>query len=414
MNGHLKRRQGLACLALLASALGAGPGCGHSSDSGVPAQAGSGSSGAGSGGEPPDTLDSAGAGGQSGAPEAPQEGEAGASGSPSDSAAGTGGALDAAGAAGMAGAPSDETPTLTLLGATTLVLDCGASYSEPGATAVDAEDGALEVSIAGADIDTSKPGQFAVQYQATDSATHRAVATRSVLVCGPTCADLGKEAIDLSPWSKIQYELKSQPDANWTLSNGGFNAKQSVNADASILLSDFDTTDLSIEGTWTMLSSSDDDFVGFVFGYRDRGHYYLFDWKGATQDYPNSGDTALVGMSLKVVNVPQDPVYADLWNSVGTLNVKPLEQQGAPLHNSVAWQKNVEYHFFLEFHAGSFRIDVRDPLGASLQSWSVNDATYASGAFGFYNFSQAPVNYASFKKRAVPPACSTVAPPPTP
>ena len=46
-------------------------------------------------------------------------------------------------------------------------------------------------------------------------------------------------------------------------------ARQTVNADASILFSDFALTNDHIEGTWRVDTAGDDDFMGFVFGYQD-------------------------------------------------------------------------------------------------------------------------------------------------
>jgi hypothetical protein len=292
------------------------------------------------------------------------------------------------------------------------VLDCGASFVDPGASALDAEDGVLEVVVSGiAALDTSKPGEFSLSYTATDSAALSASVERRVFVCGPSCGDLGKVPIDVSGWQVVQYEQNSQPDAKWVVAADGFSVRQTVNADASMLISDFETDDLAIEGTWTMSTSSDDDFVGFVFGYRDRGHFELFDWKGATQTY--EGTQALVGMTLKHVAAPPpvtEPLQLtvdDLWATVGTTSVIPMSAEGAALHNAVPWAKNKPYRFAFESHAGSFRLSVHDGE-TLLVDWSVHDSTYTSGKFGFYNFSQAPVQYETFTRRATPPACSTV------
>jgi hypothetical protein len=38
----------------------------------------------------------------------------------------------------------------------------------------------------------------------------------------------------------------------------------------------------------------------------------------------------------------------------------------------------------------------------------VRDRAHTSGKFGFYNFSQAPVQYETFTRRETPMACSTV------
>jgi hypothetical protein len=162
-----------------------------------------------------------------------------------------------------------------------------------------------------------------------------------------------------------------------------------VNAVPSILLSHFSLTNSFIDGSWKAGNDGDDDFMGFVFGYQDRGHFYLFDWKQGNQD------TALIGMSIKSVHIPggADPNYTpdqDLWAT----NANPA-RVSLLKHNSIGWVDNVLYNFHLEFHAGQFTIEVKQ--GATvLESWTVNDNTYTSGKFGFYNYSQSQVEYQGF------------------
>jgi hypothetical protein len=122
-------------------------------------------------------------------------------------------------------------------------------------------------------------------------------------------------------------------------------------------------------------------------------------------------------MGLKVVSVAMPPATGpiqltvdDLWSSVGSPNVKPIQKGGMPVRNAIPWQFNTDYWFVLEFHAGKFRIEVQDKDRKVLESWSIADDTYKGGKFGFYNFSQGPVVYATFRKRATPVACSNVAP----
>jgi hypothetical protein len=349
-------------------------------------------------------------------------GEAGAAAGEGGTSAGEGGAGNAgtAGESGNAGAagggPDTTAPVITRAGSSEIALDCGDDYTEPGVSAFDDEDGAVAVTTTGvAAIDTTAPGRFVVEYAAEDAAGNRATASRGVNVCGPNCGDLGKDAIDHSAWTQIQYEFESQPHANWDVASDGLSVLQTLNADASILLSDFDATDLAIEGLWRMSSSdTDDDFVGFVFGYQDANRYYLFDWKRATQ--ASGGADALVGMTLKVVDFDPPLVldnglyatpYQEFWATAGTTNVRPIIQDGQPLHNDVPWEFNHDYRFFLEFHPGSFKIRIESAAGV-LESWSVTDDTYTSGGFGFFNNSQGAVSYSSFTERVTPPACSTV------
>ena len=108
--------------------------------------------------------------------------------------------------------------------------------------------------------------------------------------------------LDLSTWVVEQYELNVQADASWTVS-GAENeiAFQSVNADASIFHGGFESVGTRIEGTFEVATANDDDLIGFVFGYQNRGQYYLFDWKQADQGAAGLG-FAERGMTVKVVD----------------------------------------------------------------------------------------------------------------
>jgi hypothetical protein len=169
-----------------------------------------------------------------------------------------------------------------------------------------------------------------------------------------------------------------------------------VNADASILLSDFDITNQQIEGSWRVDTASDDDFMGFVFGYQGRGEYYLFDWKQSDQSDPLG--FAERGMSVKVVSVPggADPTGADLWPTSGSVDVTLL------MHNTIQWQDLTDYNFRLNFSPGLFEIEVMEGM-TTLEEWVISDSTFMSGLFGFYNYSQGNVVYSGFTQEDDPP-----------
>lgn len=63
-----------------------------------------------------------------------------------------------------------------------VVVECGTSYRDPGATATDACDGGLYVHIDATGVDTNEPGDYAVKYTATDGAGNKAETTRPVEV----------------------------------------------------------------------------------------------------------------------------------------------------------------------------------------------------------------------------------------
>ena len=92
---------------------------------------------------------------------------------------------------------------------------------------------------------------------------------------------------DFSAWNVVQYELGAQPDASWVISADGLTVDQTVNADPSIFLSQATFSRGAVEGE--IGSGTAPDFMGFVFGYQDRGRFYLFDWKKAGASWQDFG-----------------------------------------------------------------------------------------------------------------------------
>ncbi|MFP4015681.1 MAG: putative Ig domain-containing protein, partial [Halanaerobiales bacterium] len=206
------------------------------------------------------------------------------------------------------------------------------------------------------------------------------------------------ELMDLSGWEVITYDdwnYEANPSPNWIIDEETNTARQTLNANASILLSDFDLSNHIMEGTWRVDSSADDDFMGFVFAYQNENQYYLFDWKQTSQSYPDYG-YAKAGMSVKVVNTGSPPLANDLWESEGNgERVKVL------YHNDISYEDFTDYHFSLHFKSGSFTITVKEGEKV-LDIINIEDDTYTSGKFGFYNFSQEQLIYQGFKRSLLP------------
>ena len=214
---------------------------------------------------------------------------------------------------------------------------------------------------------------------------------------------------NLSSWESVIYDYPAngQGKAVWVLSHDNQWATQKVNGDPTILVSDIDITGTIVEGSWMMKRNSDDDLVGFVFGYQDPGHFYLLDWKKGTQKVDGNG-TAKQGISIKVADTdysgvkkgklePSQPFDGkDLWNTEGS------EGKVALLYHeeTEGWEFDIEYNFFLEFIPGSFTLEVKDGERI-IFSKKIMDTTYKNGKFGFYNFSQAPVVYKGFKTTTI-------------
>src|SRR5690606_29923885 len=78
---------------------------------------------------------------------------------------------------------------------------------------------------------------------------------------------------DFSDWETVQYQTGAQPAANWVISPDGLSVDQTVNADPSIFLSQATFSNGTVEGE--IGSGTAPDFMGFVFGYQDRGRFYV-------------------------------------------------------------------------------------------------------------------------------------------
>jgi hypothetical protein len=213
---------------------------------------------------------------------------------------------------------------------------------------------------------------------------------------GDVLLDQTTQAVDLSNWTSVlSTATSSGGNPVWDVAPDGLSVVQTQNSNPGFFLSDFDLVDAVLDGTITVETTSDDDIIGFVFGFQDVNHLYLFDWKQVDQSF--CGGFADAGMTVKVVSAATDLACIDLWNTDG--------QPGRVTnlyHNTIPWADNTTYGFTLDFEPGTIRIVVKEG-DTVLDTITVQDATYASGLFGFYNNSQNAVRYTGFTETTVIP-----------
>lgn len=208
------------------------------------------------------------------------------------------------------------------------------------------------------------------------------------------------DPINLSSWSALTLNFPGgQGAGSWVLEPGNTAVKQVINADPSFYLNNVNQTSYTMKGSWQVLETGgDDDYMGFAFGYQNSSNFYLFDWKQGTQDYV--GRRATEGMTIKKFtgatgNGLTDLSLAEFWeNQVNFGDMTVLAMN----HTSTAgWVDNLLYDFQLDFSPGVIHVIVKQ--GAT-QLWdvTVNDSTFTSGQFGFYNNSQQNVRYAGFEQ----------------
>jgi len=197
--------------------------------------------------------------------------------------------------------------------------------------------------------------------------------------------------IDLRTWRE------EGPPANgtWTVSADGASVLQTINGDPTFFVSPDNYFNTTIQGKFKVETTSDDDFIGFVFGYQspiaanndptNKFNFLLFDWKQTTQ--ASGGATAQEGFNLARVNGRFTNFIPGFWGHASSDTFQVLATDyGA----NKGWQDNTEYTFELVYQASRIKI--------SIDGATIFDVTgdFPAGRFGFYNYSQQSVRYQSF------------------
>jgi len=210
-------------------------------------------------------------------------------------------------------------------------------------------------------------------------------------------AKVNAQQIDLSSWISYTYDLTGgQPPGSWVLSDNDTTVVQKINADPSFYLNNINQTSYKMDGSFQVKTKSDNDFIGFVFGYKNDHQFYIFDWRQGTEGSAEYGNAK---EGFRVLKIDTDSatnltVY-DFWNSNTDSSIILASSYG----NDKGWEDNKIYDFHLEFSPGEFTIIVYIS-NTKIELWNItiNDYSYDSGQFGFYNFSQEKVEYSGFKQ----------------
>lgn len=213
--------------------------------------------------------------------------------------------------------------------------------------------------------------------------------------------------VPLILWTAESYPAVSgfEPGV-WKISDDGFSVLQTINGQPTLYYSNFDVFNTEIEGTIEVVTTGDNDFIGFALGFQPGdttnpdADYLLIDWKQGNQSF-NFGDPSCTPGSyapagLAVSRVFGIPTADEFWGhtnfnaSCSDLN-NGLQQlaRGANL-GYTGWADNTSYTFTFEFTETSLKVYVDGVLEIDI------DGIFNSGRIAFYNFSQAYVNYESY------------------
>jgi hypothetical protein len=196
--------------------------------------------------------------------------------------------------------------------------------------------------------------------------------------------------VSLGGWTAVNHSFNFQGPGRWALDATQTSVTQTNNSDPTLFVGSTILEHDHMEGTLKVTDLADDDFVGFVFGYQDSTHFYLLDWKANTQE---SAGIAERGMTVKVVSATLPITSQDLWPTAGNgTRVRTL------YHNDIPWLANVSYRFSFDVHPGTFTIKVSQGTNV-FDTITINDGTYPTGRFGFYNYSEAPAQYSAWSSQ---------------
>jgi hypothetical protein len=214
--------------------------------------------------------------------------------------------------------------------------------------------------------------------------------------------------VDLTAWTVESYPfIEGAPaDATWTVSAD--EAFFSVNAQQSLLYSDFDALYKVITAR-VQVGSNDNDYFGFAIGFNpgdttnSAASYLLVDWKQENQftDMPGDatpGSTGYKGLALS--QVFGTPTADEFWGHTDFSDENPsggLTEigRGSTLGN-VGWANLTPYEFRFEILPSSLRVFVDGSLEFDV------DQTISGGRFALYDFSQSGVTFSNVGQSTIP------------
>lgn len=185
----------------------------------------------------------------------------------------------------------------------------------------------------------------------------------------------------------------------WIIKAGGSEIFQDTNGAPTYYVTPFDLINVEINGTIKVDSNYDNDWIGFVFGFKDPfsppytyHDFLLLDWKKETQQHPSLNYTGQEGFSLVKLNGDIDITNSDttvkyFWghNSNSVFNVMDTDYG-----SNKGWKFDTEHKVKLIYTLTKFEIYIDSVMVFS------RSGCFEPGRFGFYNYSQEDVTYSDF------------------
>lgn len=198
--------------------------------------------------------------------------------------------------------------------------------------------------------------------------------------------------IDFNTWIQEGYAA----NGDWNVQGGGTSVFQTINGDPTFYVSPDTFLNVRINGRIRIEDSGDDDFVGFVFGYKEpkavlnQYDFFLFDWKRLNQ-MKGGQYLAEEGFTLSRIQGVVQPGVANYWPSfwdhAPSATCTPI---ATSYGNTQGWNAFTDYDFTLLYTPTRVTILVNNDTIFDVPG------CYEPGRFGFYNYSQPNVRYSDF------------------
>jgi YD repeat-containing protein len=193
---------------------------------------------------------------------------------------------------------------------------------------------------------------------------------------------------DLRDWTAINR------GTSWVVNAAGDQVTQTRNASPGFFIGPDDLINTTLRGRFRVNTSSDDDYIGLVMGYRgplvqSDGPLttLLFDWKQRNQG------AGLEGFSLtRITNasIAELDANGNFWNhttSPGVFDVLATDNNATN-----GWLDRTDHFFEVDYFADRVTIRIDDATVFDISG------SFSPGRFGFYNLSQANVSYQLFSE----------------
>lgn len=271
--------------------------------------------------------------------------------------------------------------------------------------------------------------------QVSPAATTAYFLTVSDAVAGTSATDTATVFVtdrpaQLCAWNVVVLTSNEYPTAanpSFSCDPTGTIRRQTVNSKPAIVLSDLEVGDVRITGYLSVETTSDDDLIGFLWGWQNPKEAYLLSWKRVSQNWTAACGNAPSGFAIKKLDgaLAASPgiafnssfgfdatsyVYncADLW-SQSRANAPLLKDRTAflqapadPGGSTVGWTAFITYRFEFYYTATRTRVlvyadELKNGSTANpVASLLVEDSSYPTGAFAFFSNSQEQVLYGDF------------------